>query len=491
MDSSGYQPFSKRQYLLLFLTCASRAPWGQSFESSTQLCRSSKSCSGIFRDEVVRKWRLDASSASERDGGEPRGRGRGRVLVNPEAHNDRNSFLRSNYKEDWGVSRYDDPNEFPATRRSVVEEAFEAIAGTLYNNHKLDPNIANNARSKSFISHRPVRNEVDAGRIGIEIGGAELLFPTHASMKSQQATRMISLQLAAKLSLNESWKHHEESIKTFEPSTKTKPSLRPVLVYCNTIKQALYASQELGRLKQEEMVRNGGSGQTWTKYDQIRIQSITDCLPSDMIYSNKQRRSHGGLASGKVDATRGVVMLIQPTDYNVEYLPPGPMVGAVNHFQKIVAHAAIEELPTVVVSPRFMEAQTPHSGGWDQSGYQQSATYGGMEPPKGPTPWVMRDFTPPAYCWVGNALAVGGRFPPQEEIETMQCQVTRVALTQSIMDEDHSWHLYAVQECTGGTGDGGHGEAAARTTDYVYIASTKSAFGRPTRELIIKILEGI
>ena len=170
-------------------------------------------------------------------------------------------------------------------------------------------------------------------------------------------------------------------------------------------------------------------------------------------------------------------MIVQPTDYNDEYPPPGPAVGALNDFQRIVAQAAIEELPIIALSPRFLSNDSP-SGGWDQSGYQQSATYGGIEPPKGPTPWIMRDFSPPVFCWVGNAMSVE-RSPGQNQNNNL-CLISRLALTQSVMDEGHKWRVYAAKDCFCGH--------EREPTEYIYLASTRSAAGRPTIDLLGNIL---
>jgi hypothetical protein len=247
---------------------------------------------------------------------------------------------------------------------------------------------------------------------------------------------------------------------------------RPVVVCFNTIKQALVACQELKKLKEEDLS---------PAYDNIKIQCLADGIPREMRIDRNQRRRYRGLSDGYVSVARGLFMIVQPTDYNAEYLPPGPAVGAVNNFQQIVAQASIEELPTIALSPRFLSNDSPFGGGWDQSGYQKSAIYGGIEPPKGPTPWIMRDFTPPVYCWIGNAFTLGQ--PPRMDQEQSQCHLSRVLLTQSVMDEGHSWHIFAAKECA-------HDRRKAPTS-FVYLASTRSASGRPNRDLIGKILDGI
>jgi len=69
----------------------------------------------------------------------------------------------------------------------------------------------------------------------------------------------------------------------------------------------------------------------------------------------------------------------------------------------------VARIPTILISPRLDEQRQLQSrwngsgnGRGDQSGYQRSSTYGGVEPPIGPTPWLLRDFIPPVYSWVGS-----------------------------------------------------------------------------------------
>ena len=380
------------------------------------------------------------------------------------------------YRSEWGVTHQTPIQEFAHTANMVVDQAFDAVAGTLHNKQRLDPNVASNARSKSIFDRRPVRNQWDSGRIGIEIDGVAYLFSRKGKMSDGRAMRRVALMLAAKLSKNKSWENYELSGPNDRESLSGQN--RPVAVFFNTIKQALTASQELQSLCEE-----GDS----SMYENITIKCLSDGIPHEMTLDRNQRRRYRGLADGYVDPTRGMLLIVQPSDYNEEYHPPGPAVGAINDFQNIVAQASIEELPTITLSPRFLSNEGPLGGGWDQSGYQKSATYGGVEPPKGPTPWIMRDFTPPAYCWVGNAMSFDFSRHIGEDARHLSngeqlCYLSRVILTQSVMDESHCWHIYAAKDCT-------HGDQRWDPTSYLYLASTRSASGRPTRDLIGKLLE--
>jgi hypothetical protein len=377
-----------------------------------------------------------------------------------------------NCKEEWGLSR-DYEKDFPSTVNQVVDEAFSAIAGTLYQTQKLDPNIASNAMSTSIFTQRPVRKIPDAGRIGIEIDGVEHLFSgARHRVSPSSGIRRVSLLLAAKLSRKESW----ESFEVNEDPVKVL-DYRPVTVCFNTIKQALVASRDLKLLKLEHARGPGKSG-VESPYENIKVQCVQDGIPDSLSLNRSRRRRNNGLSSGLVNATKGLLVVVQPTDYNMEHLPPGPAVHAVGDFQKLAAQAAVEEVPVVALSPRFLSNDFPYWE-WDQSGYQKSSIYGGIEPPKGPTPWIMRDFSPPVFCWVGDALRLGRPSRNTDDCGE-QCHLARVAVTQSVMDSGHSWQIFVAKECT-------HGKEKL-PTEYIFLGSTRSASGRPTRAILKQIL---
>ncbi len=202
-----------------------------------------------------------------------------------------------------------------------------------------------------------------------------------------------------------------------------------------------------------------------------------------------------GVRTGDSEQTTGQIRSVQPTDYNAGYRPPGPSVGTVEALQKLCASAAIEHVPTVVLSPRFLANEIPYSGGsWDQSGFQQSAIYGGIEPPRGPTPWVMRDFSPPVFSWVGCALPLGRTSKFRDAMGDPSYD-SGVSLLQSVMHQGHSWHLFAIkeqlvsdkQEEQRSTPSSTAAKSSNKTKKYQYLASTKSASGRPTRDVLRRI----
>jgi hypothetical protein len=389
-------------------------------------------------------------------------------------------------KEDWGLSKLPEGRVFPSTADEVVEGAFAAIAGTIHNCQTMNPHIVSNARSLSPLrDYRPVRQRSDNGRIGIELDGAQILFSENEdrAVTSEQATRRLSLMLAARLSTGSAWSDYENVEDGRDDNSHSEePRDRPVAVYFNTVKQALMASQELRQLIHEELRARRSRGDTSgsTVYDMVSIQYLGDKIPKALQGFKKQkRRRNRGLAEGAINCEHGLIMVVQPTDFNAEYRPPGPALGAIGEFQKLAAQASILELPLITISPRFLSDET-YLRGWDQSGYQRAGVYGGAEPPRGPMPWIMRDFSPPVFCWIGNALKFRARRP--SPLQYTGCYLSGVSLVQSVMDQQHAWHMFAAKECP----DDGN---KVFQTSYEYLASTQSAHGRPTRDLLRKMIE--
>jgi len=366
----------------------------------------------------------------------------------------------------WGVQRSTAVDEFPNTIDGVIDYAFDAIAGEIYDKCPPSQSIASNAMSKSIFTDRPVRRRSDSGRIGIELSGLRSLFPSDQAMSNNQAMRMTALMLCGKVSMNSSWERFEKGEDHCRDQSHSS-NTRAVVVYFSTRSEALMASRTLQRLRVYDKRY---------KYEDIRIHCLSDGIPNDLQLDMRSQHVRNGLSDGNVDSRRGICILVQPTDFNTEQTPAAPVVDAINSFQKLAARASVQQLPMICISPRFLN----NNDGIvdeirrDQSGYQQSAVYGGIEPPKGPTPWIMRDFTPPVFCWVGNALALG-------KSPRANCKLTRIALWQSAMEEDHLWHAYVCRECMGKKG--------MIATDYQYLASTKSTSGRPTKHLLMKLLE--
>ena len=337
--------------------------------------------------------------------------------------------------QQWGVETIDNPLQqptCPGSIDSVAQAAFHAISSTLYCQNYLDPNIVSNAMAVSVSDKRPVGFAYwppgrDVGRLGIEIDGARhlLMGPNNSNSNSNnnrdrdnakikssrdlssydiprslngrvvsrreydqhiidmegRALRRLSLVLASKLS-QAPWAGMEDMDETISHDDKqSKP--RPVALFFNTLRQALMASKELQLLQKVAKHNN----QDDTLYDNIRILCLgSDGIPKDMTHApttdtnGKQRRKWGAsrdLSDGKVDPKSGLILVVQPTDFNNELKPPTPAIGTVQQLQALLARATVAQLPTVVISPRLTEQFD--GTGIDQSGYQRSSTYGGVE----------------------------------------------------------------------------------------------------------------
>jgi len=413
--------------------------------------------------------------------------------------------------------------------------------------------------------HLHPRHEQAAVR-RVTLGLANKLSQQDWTSRKAVATSSSSFQTTKK-------KHSTVSSSSATSSTgATSPS--PVAVYFNSLQQALAATQDLARL------RRNVSSNTAKAYDHISIHVLTDpdCdVPSRM----KQRSSSSLLFGGDCEDTtdvsssssssssslpasseppapqeaipgakrkvgrprkqpspqkefgksvypeHGIILIVQPTDAvdvseveaastTTTTTPPMiPALGTITALQKLIARATLYELPVVLVSPRLSRLTGTL---WDQSGYQQSATYGGMEPPRGPTPWMLRDFIPPVYSWIvvpnvyhpaaATAAAAGEADnscgsswraqvpsrqsppPPHWQCDDEDRSPTFVSYTggcsmvQSVMHDRHSWHVFAnvIHQ---------HNDKKDQQyqRQYEYLASTKSSTGRPTRDVLRRLLE--
>ena len=303
----------------------------------------------------------------------------------------------------WGVDipsksdlqQHDAAPQFPSTFEEVVEQAFEAIAGTICGLQRPDPNVASNAMHSSVLDYRPThspyasikrwsngderpvsklsKKDLEApARMGIEIDGASfLLLKEHLQSDIKgtaegRAMIIFSLELAQRL-VASPWNGFEEA----------SSGLRPCALFYNTMDQALMASRELSRLKGEAH-RDGNV------LDHIHISWLGQgSLPTHMERKRKK------------DPTNGIVLVVKPTDYDID--SPIPNVGqptvyadCIEKLQRILFQASASSLPAIVISPRLTElaplvqpvtTHTYKTGPWghEQSNYQQSATYGGIE----------------------------------------------------------------------------------------------------------------
>lgn len=439
--------------------------------------------------------------------------------------------------EEWGVQQIDSGlfiPDLPSSMTAVADAAFKAVSSTLYGKNCLDPSIVGNALAVSTLDRRPVGFAYsppgrDVGRLGIEIDGARYLmaatstdgdqdklqrfesrknleeissatisaviddsslmdrqYSRHIIEQEARALRRFSLVLASKLSVAP-WKGLEDSVDESEAKKS-----RPILLFFATIRQALSASKELQLLQKISKCNDGNKH----RYDHIKILCLgQDDIPTDFMTHSQGRRPWGSsrqVTAGKVDPTKGIILIVQPTDFHHEAEPPYPAVNTVTQLQLLLAKASIAQTPAVVISPRLTEQWL---SGIEQSGYQQSSIYGGIEPPKGPTPWILRDFIPPVFSWIGNALELPHQnlshyIPLQRGNYDMKISViSRAAITQSVMEEGYPWHVYAVEDTYEyACNEDGKGNLKKNNTNSFYMASTRSRSGRPTRRIIFDIL---
>eukprot|EP00531_Pseudo-nitzschia_arenysensis_P020707 CAMPEP_0116151180 /NCGR_PEP_ID=MMETSP0329-20121206/19955_1 /TAXON_ID=697910 /ORGANISM="Pseudo-nitzschia arenysensis, Strain B593" /LENGTH=392 /DNA_ID=CAMNT_0003647767 /DNA_START=252 /DNA_END=1430 /DNA_ORIENTATION=- len=372
---------------------------------------------------------------------------------------------------EWGLMFNENTRRCPMTPVQVVNDVFDAIAGTLYDKQKPDPSIASNARATGLFSYRPTRAPSDEGRIGIEIDGAEFMFPS--KIAPERAQRIFSLILAAKLSHDCSWSKYEEE----EYPSK---SFRTIALSFNTINEALLARQEMQMLQ-----RNCRTDAERNAFDNIIVQTLADGLP-EVLYAPKTKKRVSRTTKLAVQPKKGLLLIVQPTDFNDAFDPARPSVHSLDDFQKSTTAACIQKTPVVVLSPRFMsygDSEAPDNQIY-QSGFQQASYYGGIEPPRGPAPLLLRDFSPPSYCWIGDALSVASN-------DQFLQNLSRVVLTNSVMDEDHPWHIYAASGMRRRSSNKNSTADGRRSIpESVYLASTRSTSGRPTWAIMNKILNG-
>ena len=411
------------------------------------------------------------------------------------------SRISSDFAASTSFVNFSEMDYFPSTIHQVTDAVAATIEAILRSNETFpDHNLMQNAvNGYSFSGRRSVRHPFhDRGRIGIELD-----WSSHSERDNSvidrydfSAVRLASLVLAGKLSHFQPYGSPDSERVDASNGYKKK---RPIAIYFNTVQQALEASRQLRQLKQLDLSRQipnvseeiycGDSVSMFPSfYDNIHIRCLCqgDTIPKDLIQFGEdaekltseitRSRQLRRLVTGGVNPEAGVILVVQPTDFNSEHRPPGPSIGVVESLQRLVAAAAIEQLPVALISPRFLKAQSSPSSGWDQSGYhQQSSLYAGLEPPKGPTPWILRDFTPPAFCYVANALPLYGR-EALTNSKGIRARVSHLSLFQSVVHKGHAWNVFAASQ-----------ETASDSCEYICIATTKNLAGRPTRQVMRQV----
>ena len=315
---------------------------------------------------------------------------------------------RRRHLEHWGVERQLAPPAFPSSFGAVADEACRAIAGTLSGLQRPDPNVASNAMHRSVLDYRPTHpkwmserrwRDGDDGatapdeaeenvpaRMGIELDGAAYLSGEGEGGDEGRAMRVLSLRIAQRLSAAEPYRRGSVS------------------VYFNSVEQSLLASRELSRM------REGVAGSE--SPERIAIC----CLGQDFSPPGTAKKGRGNRTSGD-GSNVSIVLIVKPSDCSFDSLTtvngesrspvaagrqPTIQTNVVDKLQLLLFQASASSVPAVVLSPRLSElpplqSMSTHKrtgpSGFEQSGYQQSSTYGGTEPPVGPTSWLLRDLS--------------------------------------------------------------------------------------------------
>lgn len=332
-----------------------------------------------------------------------------------EYHRTSSARTANAWKSLWGVSQ--NPTEtripFPVSLDELAKSICATIREELLPREKsdasrYDPHVLHNVLHGDTILHRrPSRShENDRQRMGIEVEGEDMT--------------LVALKTAHELCRS------EEEVA--------------VAIYFSSLKEALIASKVF-QLLQSRYVTDTNETSACDRIE-INVLHRTSGLPNRLLQRQKETaRKRKNKQQQRPNNTnqperRGYVIIVQPVGMLLEGL------------QRIVARATLHSLPVILLSPRMNHfTLTP----WDQSGFQQSAYYGGSEPPRGPTPWLMRDFTPPILSWI---------------------RTTDFCLWQTIRHRNHCWDIFA------------------RTRgDFLYLASTQKAAGRPTAWLVDRLFE--
>lgn len=325
----------------------------------------------------------------------------------------------------WGIHRQGmtastTPPSFPSTLPEVTAAATEAI-----------------------VAH------YGTGRLSLELDGVQHLSET--SDQAEHALRQLTLALAQELSTT--------SISTPDNRTSTH---RPVTIYFHTIPQTMLAAYEYRALQRKQDGHHPSDSI-------ITIRTLSDELPATMLAHGINRPRHG---PGRHPPTsddlylhpdNGIVLVVQPTDYNDEHQPPGPSIGAVEVLQRLTARVNLCGAPVVLISPRFLASPYYPASAGPRNQNTQAAAFGGAEPPRQPAPWLMRDFMPPVCSWIGDSLA---------PTATRRSRTDRLTLWQA--QPCAAWQIF-------------HADVKARSYDY--MASTKALAGRPTRAIVRQVWE--
>jgi hypothetical protein len=316
--------------------------------------------------------------------------------------------------------------------------------------------------------HTATENKQFQGRLSIEIDGTQhIRLP---SLDGESATtcnragalRKLAIRIAQKLSKNVPWGEQNGG-----------DSNLPVVLYLNTIKQAMLTAADYRSLSQL-------SNREWVQ--ELAVLPLGDELPglkkhlqNEKLTSKRRQKKHK-------DYTRGFIVVVQPTDYNDEHQPPGPSIGTVEALQQLAIKASLVGFTVVLISPRFLASPYyPASSAMPsilhrETGLQElAAFFGGHEPALQPAPWLLRDFYPPVFSWIAHGLSLS---PPCVDNGMAPLRrYTRVSLMQS---GQGPWHIFGARQAR---------DIPVAQISYDYLASTSNPSGRPTRKVLKDIFD--
>lgn len=348
----------------------------------------------------------------------------------------------------------------------------------------------------------------------------------------------------------ENTKQSKTEISKAPKSSKSKNQdhdieYRPVAVFFSSLRLALVASRELQYLKEQYRVYSLSKNRKSSSYkqnhhlfyhaafhsyepsssfpfDNIKIRCLgQDDIPVEMLKpSTKGTKFKSIRRDGYVDPTKGLLLIVQPSSTfgTTSFLPVTQhtsgrsadtisTIPPIESLQKLITRSTLYQIPTILLSPRLGDKMpsTPSSsynipayrgrphyvtanrrGGLDSSNYQHSETYGGSEPAR-PSPWLLRDYSPPVFAWIATSCLVSNRNNHHNHQSRENPRTTRntnylekIGLLHSVIDIGHAWHLFTRNR--NNESDVGVGPK------YRYMASTKPSSGRPSMGIIEAIL---
>ena len=456
---------------------------------------------------------------------------------NPEGFLARETFFPRN---DWGIHRVTHTSLDTSTTTPIGSTTPRNRTNSSNNIQPLFPSTVEQVAESAVraIQQATMEQKKTEGRISIEVDGARYLMSatvkTTGKQQQQQqqqkqqryvggngagALRRLALIMAQKLAVlpyNQNGDHNDDHVNDDNHSNTPRV---PVTVYFNTIKQTMLAAYEYRDLSTTHALQTKTTTTTAKTNNQnnnnnnVTILTLGQDLPQSMSAPttlrtnprNKKKRSNQNHSSNNNDHdhyNRGYVLVVQPTDYNDEHQPPGPSIGTMEALQRLTARASIMGFTVILIAPRFLASPyypptTAMLPSWQQTGggrnqqndddqppREYAAAFGGLEPARQPSPWFLRDFTPPVWSWIGQGLSLA---PPPLSSSSSQSlrRYTRVALLQSELGGP--WHVFGARQERLTHGSSSTNQSTMQSGPFVsydYLASTKPSAGRPTRQIM-------